>query len=195
MNVQLLSEPTHQFDAPRAAVVTTRLAELMGLYTRPAGKRIDGAVLGSVLAAAATAGLAEYVAAGDDAAAPSERTVRALLDTLLASPRPAHEIVNLVAIFGYSGLERLSGTSEPSLRRYAAEDRQTPDPVARRLHFLATIVAILRGSFNAFGIRRWFERAHPALDGRAPAQLLGPGIEPEDDQSRAVMSAALGLLA
>jgi hypothetical protein len=54
---------------------------------------------------------------------------------------------------------QLAGSSESALRRYAAEVRQVPHPVARRIHFLVTLAAILHSSFNEFGIRRWFERS------------------------------------
>jgi uncharacterized protein (DUF2384 family) len=195
MTIQLLPTVTHDLDAPRAGVVATRLAELMGLYERPPMRRVDRELLGSVIEAAAEAGVAEQVAARRDAAAPGEATIHAFLDALIGSPRPAAEIASLLAIFGYGELERLSGASEGSLRRYAAEARVTPDPVARRVHFLATIVAILRGSFNEFGIRRWFERPHPALDGTPPAELLTVGVEPDDERGQTVLAAALALLA
>ncbi len=175
--------------------MATRLAELMGLYQRPPMRRIDRELLGSVIEAAAEAGVAEQVAARRDASAPGEATIRAFLDALLGSPLPASEIGSLLAIFGYADLEDLTGASEGSLRRYAAEARITPDPIARRVHFLATIVAILRGSFNEFGIRRWFERPHPALDGVPPRDVLAAGAEPDDEGGQAVLAAALALLA
>ncbi|MGC8633724.1 MAG: antitoxin Xre/MbcA/ParS toxin-binding domain-containing protein [Candidatus Limnocylindrales bacterium] len=195
MTIQIRSAPVHQLDAPRAAVVATRLAEIMGIFDRPVGRRVDRALVGSVIEAAADAGLAEQVAARADAAAPGDATIHALLDALIASPLPASEIGRLAAIFGYPELERLTGTSEPSLRRYAGVARQTPDPVARRIHFLATLVAILRGSFNEFGIRRWLDRPHPALGGRAPVELLTAAAEPDDERGEAIMDAALELLA
>ncbi|MDQ3937626.1 MAG: DUF2384 domain-containing protein [Chloroflexota bacterium] len=104
------------------------------------------------------------------------------------------EIGSLATMFGYSDLERLVGTSEASLRRYAAASRETPDVVARRLHFLATLVAILRGSFNEFGVRRWFERPHPALRDRPPNDLLSTTFDPDGEEARAIVAAAANLL-
>ncbi|TMK24849.1 MAG: hypothetical protein E6G64_16815 [Actinobacteria bacterium] len=52
------------------------------------------------------------------------------------------------------------------------EHGTTPDEVAERLHFLALVVADLAGSYNEFGIRRWFARPRPQLDGRSPSHLL-----------------------
>jgi hypothetical protein len=188
-----IAVPTDELDGARAAVVATRLAELMGIFVRPPTGRIDRAMLGQVVEAAATAGLAEGVASRRDAAKPGDATVHAFLASLLASPRPAEEITNLVPILGYDTLQRLVGASAVSLRRYANEARDTPDPVARRVHFVATLVAVLRGSFNEFGIRRWFERAHPSL-GRSPMAALGPRFEPEGAAAGRVIEAALALL-
>jgi hypothetical protein len=184
-----------KLDGARAGVFATRLAELMGIVERPAGSRIDRAMVGAVIVASARAGLAEQVAARRDAREPDEDTILALLNALRESPRPTFEITRLAAIFGYERLARLVSASEPSLRRYAAEARVTPDPVAARIHYLAQLVAILRGSFNEFGIRRWFERPHAVLGGSAPIVLLGGEFDPADPGPRAAMDAALGLLA
>lgn len=184
-----------ELDGARAGVFATRLAELMGIYERPAGSRIDRALVGAVIGAAAGAGLAEQVAARPDAREPGEDTIFALLNALRESPRPTFEITRLAAIFGYERLAQLASASEPSLRRYAAQARVTPDPVAERIHYLAQLVAILRGSFNEFGIRRWFDRPHPALGGTAPVVLLGGEFDPADRGPRAAMDAALGLFA
>lgn len=194
--IQVGSSPdAGQLDGARAGVFATRLAELMGIYERPTGSRIDRSLVGAVIGAAARAGLAEQVAARRDALVPGEDTIFALLNALRKSPRPTFEITRLVAIFGYERLARLASASEPSLRRYAAQTRVTPDPVAERIHYLAQLVAILRGSFNEFGIRRWFERPHPALGGSAPIALLDGEFDPADPGPRAAMDAALGLLA
>jgi len=152
-------------DAPRAAVVATRMAELMGLYTRPAGAVVGREVIDAVIHAAACAGIAEEVEArqpGDPARA------HALLRALITSPIPTEEIPSLGAVLGYPRLAALAGTSEASLRRYADGERAAPDDVAGRLHFLVQVFALLRGSFNEFGIRRWLERPRSALDGRTP---------------------------
>lgn len=195
MTIQLASDSqVVALDAARAGVVATRLAQLMGVFERPPGARIDRVLVGSAIAAAAKAGLAEQVAARDDASEPGEQTTLAFLDALRNSPRPTSEISTLAEIFGFAPLGQLVGASEPSLRRYAAEDRTTPDPVAHRIHFLAQLVAILRGSFNEFGIRRWFQRPHPALNGESPASLLHGDFDPLDSPAQSTLRAALRLL-
>jgi hypothetical protein len=51
-------------------------------------------------------------------------------------------------------------------------DTGTPQDVAERLHWLALIVGDLLGSYNDYGIRRWFERKRTALGGRSPREVL-----------------------
>ena len=56
--------------------------------------------------------------------------------------------------------------------------RPTPDVVAARLHVLAMVCADLRAGYNDYGIRRWFVRPRPSLEGgvrgRSPRPDLGP---------------------
>jgi hypothetical protein len=92
-------------------------------------------------------------------------------------------------------LADLAGTSEPSIRRYAAGERTPPDDVAARVHFLAVLTAVLRGSFNEFGIRRWFDRPRAALGERTPSALLEGSWSPEDEGPRAAAQLAATLLA
>jgi len=181
-------------DAPRTAVVATRLAEVMGLYVREPGTRIDRDTVRAVIEASAAHGLAEQLAARTADRPIADDDVFALLDILEHSPVPAGEIRSLATILGPATLHALVGTSEASLRRYAASSRETPDIVAGRLHYLALLVAILRGSFNEFGIRRWFERAHPYLGGIAPATRLAGGFDPDDQGAEDVLRAAASLL-
>lgn len=167
------------------------MAELMGLYARPVGILVDRDVIDAVVRAAASAGIAEEVEArepGDPARA------HALIRALVASPVPTGEIPGLVAVLGYPRLAGLTGTSEASLRRYADGERDAPDDVAARLHFLVQVFALLRGSFNEFGIRRWLERPRSALDSRTPADVLSAGWDPEDEAPQEVLGLAVSLL-
>ncbi len=178
-------------DAPRAAVVATRMAGLMGLYQRPAGTVVDRELIDAVVRAVTAAGIAEEVGAR---AIDDPTRVHALLRALAASPVPPGEIPSLVEVLGYPRLAGLSGASEASLRRYADGERAAPDEVAARLHFLVQIFALLRGSFNEFGIRRWLDRRRTALDGRAPAEVLRADWDPEDEAPQEVLGLAVSLL-
>jgi hypothetical protein len=178
-----------QLDAPRAAVVAIRLADLMGLVAHQPGAPIDADKLARLAAAARQAGIAEGIAVS------GRVNPHRLLEALESSPLPEREINRLAAVLGYARLAELAAVSEPSLRRYAAGERQVPDPVAQRLHFLALLIAILRGSFNEFGIRRWFERQREALAGRSPAAVLRGDWSPDEPGPEAAMQLAVELLA
>src|SRR6266581_7501784 len=107
--------------------------------------------------------------------------LRATLDAVDASPHPQGEWAPARELLGDELLARLLRISASSLRRYAARDRRTPDEVAWRLHLLARLLAALVGSYNDYGIRRWFERRRSALGGATPAELL-EHAEAEDDE-------------
>ncbi len=177
-----------RLDAARAAVVAVRLGDLMGLVAHQPGSLIDAPTLARLAAAARHAGIAEGLAAS------GAMNPHRLLEALESSPLPDREIARLAAVLGYPRLAELAAVSEPSLRRYAAGERQVPDPAAERLHFLARLFAILRGSFNDFGVRRWFDRPRQALGGRTPAAVLRGDWSPDDPGADTVMQLAVELL-
>lgn len=184
--------------AQRAAETIAR-AEGMGLLGDVRIDRLDLASFRRVVGRIAEAGIGREVetalsAPGVDAA-DVDRLLRRLLDALEESPAPSFEWRALVVLFGHDRLAALTGTSPASVRRYAAGERETPDAVAGRLHFLASIVGDLAGAYNDFGIRRWFERARTTLDGRAPAALLHGDWSPDDPEARRVRELAASLLA
>jgi hypothetical protein len=95
------------------------------------------------------------------------------------SPSPEHEWPALEEIFGADRLASLLSVSSPSVRRYRSGARTTPDHLAGRLHFLATLVGDLAGAYNEIGIRRWFDRPRALLDGKAPVDFLAGEWDPE----------------
>ena len=90
-------------------------------------------------------------------------------------------------------LADLARISRASLRRYANGERVTPRPVAERLHWIAMVTSDLAGSYNEFGIRRWFERPRSQLNGRSPRQLLNGDWTPSSTEALRIkeLSAAL----
>jgi hypothetical protein len=79
------------------------------------------------------------------------------------------------------------------LQRYQNGDRQVPDAVAERAHFLTSVVAALEGTYNEFGVRRWFERPRSVFDGRTARQLLSGNWSPDDESAGRVLAAAESL--
>jgi hypothetical protein len=130
----------------------------------------------------------------DDAAriAGRLREIDALLEE---SPLPESEWRRVLEVLDRDQLAALTGISPASVLRYEKQERTTPDDVAARLHFVALVIGDLAGAYNALGIRRWFERARTALDGRTPAAILRGGWKPEDPGPRAIRELARALTA
>lgn len=101
------------------------------------------------------------------------------------SPLPDSEWTGLSETLG-DLLPGLVGVSPSSVGRYRSGARPTPDLVAVRLHTIALIVTDLAGSYNDFGIRRWFTRTREALDGRRPADILSGEWDPDSDEVQRV---------
>jgi hypothetical protein len=110
-------------------------------------------------------------------------SVRRLLERLLAdaeaSPRPTGEWQPVLSTLDEELVARLVGASPSSIRRYSSGGRETPQAIAERLHFIALVLAELAGSYNEYGMRRWFTRPRSALEGQSPADLMGKDFDPD----------------
>lgn len=126
-------------------------------------------------------------------AATMTQKVRDLSEALTQSPAPATEWSSMRQTFGDEPLADLLGISLASLRRYATGERATPQAVAERMHWIAMVAADLAGSYNEFGIRRWFERPRQQLKRRSPRQLLKANWTPDSLEALKIkeLSAAL----
>src|SRR5262249_17867988 len=111
-----------------------------------------------------------------------------------ASPVPKFEWGGLARVLGADLLATLVNVSASSLKRYQAGERDTPDAVAARLHFLALLVSDLAGSYNDIGVRRWFQRKRTRLDGRTPGHILKGEWEPDDEGPERVRQLARELV-
>jgi hypothetical protein len=128
--------------------------------------------------------LLEWNPRGDAASAELLELIDQLTDSLDHSPHPKGEWPRVREVLGDELLGELLGTSQSSLRRYAVGDRETPDDVAWLLHTTARVISDLLGSYNEYGVRRWFERPRTQLDGQAPRDVLRRArVEAGDDDS------------
>ena len=109
------------------------------------------------------------------------------------SPVPPYEWRALERLFGREELANLLNISPASVRRYSEGTRPTPDAIAARLHFLATVVGDLAGAYNDFGVRRWFQRPRQLLGGRSPAAVLGEDWNPDSSEAADVRALARSL--
>jgi len=194
-----ISDP---FRSPGVASLCFRLlsrAQVMGFLPEggPAEMRLDRELVGRVGERLARAGVAQEPAVlladavdGDERIADALRRTIAAVD---ASPHPEGEWAPARELLGDDLLARLVRVSPSSLRRYAAGARPTPDAVAWRLHAVARVLAALVGSYNAYGVRRWFERPRTALDGQAPAELVAAAASEEDAGLARVLALAESL--
>jgi hypothetical protein len=121
-------------------------------------------------------------------------------ERLEESPSPATEWQAVRDVLDDDALlAALLGIGPVSVRRYAKGERHCPDPVAARLHWLALLIDQLQGTYNAYGIRRWFQRPRAALDGQAPKDRLKGEWDPDDAAVQPLValaqSASLGQVA
>jgi hypothetical protein len=162
----------------------SRRAHAMGLLERDVA-RTDATPLRHLADRVRLAGIASSAADTlRNVESPSPSEVAGLLRTMIAaleaSPVPRHEWGGMVRLFG-DDLAPILKVSLSSLKRYQAAERETPDAVAARLHWLALTVGDLAGSYNDIGIRRWFHRKRERLGGRAPLALLRGDWDPDDE--------------
>jgi hypothetical protein len=176
--------------APGADAVAHDLlirAETMGLLPDGVGgpTRLDAALLKRLAKKLRDAGVGAGHADRLESARGKALT-RALEDALAAveaSPYPDGEWEPARELLGDDLLAVLvGGISASSLRRYASGARETPDDVAWRLHVIARILSALRGSYNTYGIRRWFERPRTQLGGATPGRRLLDARNEDDAQ-------------
>lgn len=189
----------------RLLTLLTR-ASAMGVLAGATVTQIDAQAVQRVLTALHKQGL---IGAAPVALAPLLKKGPALLDAATAermadsveqlvavldeSPAPASEWAPMRAVFGDEVLGDLLGIAPASLRRYAAAERGTPQATAERLHWLAIVVSDLAGSYNDFGMRRWFERPRTQLGGKSPRALLGARWTPDDKSAQQVRKLAATL--
>ena len=121
------------------------------------------------------------------------RYLDAALLALEESPVPAAELTKLNLTLGHEMLAEMLEISAASLQRYQNGERQAPDDIAERAHFLTSVIAALEGIYNEFGVRRWFERPRSAFKDKTARQLLGRGWKPGDEPARRILAAAESL--
>jgi uncharacterized protein (DUF2384 family) len=199
LQIRSIEPPLDDPEATDAAVDVLKAMEAMGLLPQDVDE-LTMDVMRSVAALAAEAGIGESAAASLRSRSRLTSSyvasvLRELEAALEGSPAPAFEWPAMVDLFGVDRLAELVGVSVASLRRYAAEQRPTPDLVAARLHLLARVVAELRGAYSEVGVRRWFERARSPLGARSPDAVLSGDWDPDGAGAERVLALARSLSA
>jgi hypothetical protein len=180
---------------PRAARFLRR-ADAMGLLDEPI-RELSVEIVRKVARKLSQHGLASDLAArlmtGKPSASELSRYLDAALLALEESPVPAAELTKLNATLGHELLSGLLEISAASLQRYQSGERQAPDAIAERAHFLTSVIAALEGIYNEFGVRRWFERPRSVFNGKTARQLLGRDWTPTGEPARRILAAAESL--
>jgi hypothetical protein len=180
---------------PRATRFLRR-ADAMGLLDEPI-EELSAEVVRRVARRLSKRGLASDFAARLAGPLPSrDEFVRYLDAAMLAldeSPVPAAELTKLNSILGHELLAELLEISAASLQRYQNGERDAPDVVADRAHFLTSVIAALEGTYNEFGVRRWFGRPRSIFNGRSARGLLSRRWTSSDGTARRILDAAESL--
>jgi hypothetical protein len=183
-----------------AALGLVRRALGLGLLSdRAPIERLDLELIRSIAREASDEGVGRDAAIalieqGDASSARLETLITRLDGALAESPMPDRELRELLRVYDHDALAALLGTSVASLRRYAAATRTVPDAVAERIHHVALVTTDLAGSYNQFGLRRWWERPRAPLDGRSPRAALGRDWDPDGPEATAVADLARSLV-
>jgi hypothetical protein len=199
LRIESISEP---YDEPTAATTVLQLfarAETMGLIPDTIARQdaitVDHLTVRRLLRHLRGAGMASASLRLEGAQADEVNLVLLeALDALDACPYPQGEWDALREIVGDRLLARMLRVSESSIRRYTAGGRRTPDEVAWRLHAIGGIVSALRGSYNEYGVRRWFDRPRSALDDRTPADVIAAADSEDEEAFRRAVALAEELL-
>lgn len=178
------------------AIRLITLAETLEFVPRSAASGVDRDQISEALDAFARVGVGRRSAALGRHLTPAllADALREALAAIEESPLPRYEWQPLAKLLGEEPLGELVGISVSSVHRYRTGERPTPDDVAARLHTVVLLTADLAGSYNDFGIRRWFRRSRSALDGATPSELLAGEWSPDDDRVQKVRALAQALL-
>jgi hypothetical protein len=196
IRIESIMPPFEKEDLYPRATRFLRRADAMGLVDGPI-RELSLEVVRKVAQRLSERGLASDSAARLTSGKPSAGELSRYLDAALLaldeSPVPSAELTKLNSTLGHELVAGLLEISAASLQRYQNGDRQVPDAVAERAHFLTAVISALEGIYNEFGVRRWFERSRSAFNGQSARQLLGQGWVPGDAPARSVLAAAESL--
>lgn len=196
IHITSVKAPFEQPDLYPRATRFLRRADAMGLLHEPI-EELSAVTLRRVARSLSKRGLARDLAALLSGPTPSHAELARYLDAATAaleeSPVPAAELSKLSSVLGSDRVCELLEISPASLQRYQRGEREAPDDVADRAHFLTSVIAALEGTYNEFGIRRWLERPRSVFDGRTARQLLGRRWTSGSDATRRILDAAESL--
>ena len=198
VHISTVAPPLDRPSVVDPAVRLLRRALALGLlHGQETVDRLDLELVRRIARAASSEGIGQDAAVALLQGHPDAQSLAGLIerldDSLAQSALPDREVPALLRVFGRDELAALAGTSSVSLGRYLSGARTWPDEVAARIHWLALVLSDLEGAYNAFGVRRWFDRQRAQLDGRSPRQVLGSQWDPSSQDVERVRQLAASL--
>lgn len=196
IHIASVAAPFDTVQLARQAVKVISMADAMGLLDNLDITELNATALEQVVDCLVEVGIGQEARA-ELAALKGQIDYGKLLSrldqALELSPVPSREWHALADLFEVDDLASLLRIAPASVRRYRSGERPTPDDVAARLHYLASVVGDLVGAYNNYGIRRWFRRPRAQLDGKAPADFLTDDWDPADPGAQRVRALANAL--
>ena len=180
IRLESISAPFSESSAGPAAARVIAFAATTGLLENVDVRSLDMPTWEMVLKRLRDLGIGKIqgtATTGDIRGEELSRVIKMIYNAIEASPMPSSEWSSMRELLKDDLLQRVLNVSRQSIQRYAAGDRQTPQEVADRLHAIALIASDLAGSYNEFGIRRWFERPRTQLSGKSPVAILKGALE------------------
>lgn len=195
IRIESVSPPFAEPGTAAAAARVIAFAGTTGLLKDVVVNKLDQATWNRVIERFRDVGVARFRAFADlreplARGRSLSQSIEDIYDAIEASPMPRPEWKSMRELLKDDLLAKLLGVSRQSIVRYAQAERATPQDVAERLHVIALIASDLAGSYNEFGIRRWFERPRAQLGGKSPAAILRGEWKPDGEQPRKVRQLA-----
>ena len=82
------------------------------------------------------------------------------------------------------------GVARHKLAEYDVNPHDLPEEVVERFNFITKIMKHIAGSFNDYGMKRWFLRRRTQLQGISPAQVLTGDWKPNEEWPQKVLQLA-----
>ncbi len=89
-------------------------------------------------------------------------------------------LLDLHEVLGEELLVKTLNIKKEELKKLLDDPNQIPSPVEDKMNLLIAIVRNLKGSYNHYGIRQWFQRERIQLKGKRPLDLLSGDWWPRD---------------
>ncbi len=103
-------------------------------------------------------------------------------------------LLDLHEVLGENILAKILNRKQTTLQKMLDAPNQIPTSVEDRLNFLNAVIKNLKGSYNYYGICRWFQRERVQLNGKSPIDLLSGNWWPRDPKVLEILKLSSSLV-